>query len=174
MLRPLLIAAAVFPMLAACATWSASAKESSPAQTAALKAVCTKVMGLTHSPEESAGCVETLSDELSRENAYARDASADRDCVQQGVERSTPEFGRCVLDHRESAKQTGSVTAIDASSITTPEGFSGGYFSSSFPMRYRRGEYACAAIGLQPASGPFESCARDLDNNMWLIEHPPG
>jgi len=164
----LFLAAAVLPLLAACAT----AAEITPPQNAALEAVCTKVMGLTHSPAESVGCVESLSDALSRESAYSQTASAYRDCVQQGVARGTPDFGRCVLDDRDHAAP---VTAtIDAASITTPDGLSGGYFSSSFPMRYRRAEYACAAIGLQPGSGLFESCATDLDGNMWLIEHPPG
>jgi hypothetical protein len=164
----LLLAAAVLPLLAACAT----AAEMTPQHDAALGTVCTKVIGLTHSPAEFDGCVDSLSGALARQTAYAHTAGAYRDCARQGVAQNTPDFGRCVLDDR--ARAAPSAAAIDASSITTPDGFSGGYFSSSFRQRYARAEYACAAIGLQPGSGSFESCAHDLDSNMWLIEHPPG
>jgi hypothetical protein len=162
----LLLAAAALPFLAACAM----AAEMPPAQDAALGAVCTRVMGLTHSPAEFEGCKDSLSDAMARQTSYAGTAAAYRDCAQQGVARGTPDFDRCVLDDRAAAP----ATAIDASSVTTPNGFSGGYFSSSFSQRYARAEYACAAIGLQPGTGNFTSCAHNLDSNMWLIEHPPG
>jgi hypothetical protein len=164
----LLLAAAILPLLAACAT----ATEIAPPQKAALEATCSRVMGLSPGAEFS-GCVDTLSDALARETSYDRAAASYRACAQQGVARNTPDFGRCVLDNENNVTPTGTAQALNAAEVTTPAGFSGGYFSASFPMRFRRAQYACAAIGLQPASGPFESCASELDSNMWLIEHPP-
>jgi hypothetical protein len=167
----LLLAAAVLPFLAAC---GATAAEMAPPQKAALEATCSRVMGLRPGEAEFAGCVDTLSDSLARETSYDRAAAAYRACAQQGVAHGTPDFGRCVLDSEGTATPQDAAQTLNAAEVTAPANFTGGYFSASFPMRYRRAEYACATIGLQPSSGPFESCASDLDSNMWLIEHPPG
>lgn len=159
----------MFSGISACAV----ASESNPQRNAVLEATCSRVMGLSPGGAEFVGCVDTLSDALAREVGYARTASAYRACAQQGVARGTPEFGRCVLDSEDTATPQGAAAALDAAEVTTPAGFSGGYASGFFDMRHRRAEYACAAIALAPASGPFQSCVSDMDSNMFNIEHPP-
>jgi hypothetical protein len=162
----MLLALAAFPILASCAT----ATEISPSQSVALEAVCTKVMGISHRPDASAACVDTLGTELEREVGPARLVTARQVCSQTGISHASPEFGRCVLEHRDDNETP--IGPVDISAIRPPKGMSGGYFSSSFPMRIKRAEYACLAIGIEPTTPSFRICAQDLDGNMWLVEHP--
>jgi hypothetical protein len=100
-------------------------------------------------------------------------------CAQVGLTRETPEFSRCVLD-RENAQRNqgglppGAAANLNAAYITPADSRPEDYFQSSFKMRFRREQYACGQLGLEPGTGAFTSCAKNLDSEIFVVDHPNG
>ena len=178
MLRKLLVSAAIIPVLAACAIAPSAAHEMTPQQTAAVQATCTKVMRLRPGAEFEA-CVSSLSDSVASlvRADYANDAY--RACARAGLRHATPEFSRCVLDRENtqqdaSAMPGGAAARLNANYIMPADSSPEDYFESSFKMRYRRAQYACGDLGLEPDTAAFVSCAKNLDTEIFTVDHPNG
>lgn len=175
MFRKLLFVLVFAPALAACAVFPSGAQNVSPKQTAAIEATCNKVMRLPPGAEFGA-CVSSLSDSAAAlKNAESANRAYDA-CEQAGLKRETPEFSRCVLD-RENAQNgpnisTGPATKLDAAFIAPVDANQDSYFASSFSVRHRREQYACAQLGLEPNTGAFTSCVSNLDMEIFVVEHP--
>lgn len=179
MIRKLLVAAAVIPLLAACAEFEASAHEVTPQQTAAIEATCTKVMRLHKGQSEFEACVSSLSGSVAYHASADLAANAYRDCAQTGLKRETPDFSRCVLDHeniqRDSGQASfGAAARLNAAYVQPADNDPSDYFGTSRSTRRRREQYSCAELGLEPSTGPFISCVNNLDMDIFNIEHPPG
>lgn len=177
MFRKLLFAAAFAPALAACASGPSAAQNATLKQTAAIEATCTKVMRLPPGAEFGA-CVSSLSDSVAaRIDADYANRAYDA-CGQTGLKRETPEFSRCVLDRENAQKGTGappaSAATLDAALVTPVDSNQDSYFASSFNVRHRREQYACAQLGLEPDTGAFTSCVGNLDMEIFAVEHPNG
>ena len=178
MLRRLLFSAAFAPALAACASFPSTAHEVTPQQTAAIGATCTKIMRLRPGAEFEA-CVSSLSDSVGTlvRADYANNAY--RSCAQAGLKRETSEFSRCVLDHENSQRDAdglsaGAAARLNAAYITPADSNPEDYFEGSFKLRFRREQYACAQLGLEPNTAAFASCASRLDMDIFVVDHPNG
>ena len=179
MLRKLLFAAAIVPGLSACAAFQASAQETTPQQTAAVEATCSKIMRLHPWQQEFAACVSSLSDSMTYQVAADYAANAYRDCAPAGLKRETPDFSRCVLDHENAQRDAnglpaGAATRLSAAYITPADNSPDDYFATTNVMRHRREQYACAQLGLEPDSAPFATCVTNLDTEIFTTEHPNG
>ena len=178
MLRKLLFSAALVPALTACASFPSAAQEVTPQQTAAIQATCTKVMRLRPGAEFEA-CVSSLSDSVASLVSADYANNAYRDCAQAGLKRETPEFSRCVLDHENTQRDgaglpAGAAAKLNAAYITPADSNPDDYFESSFKMRHRREQYACAQLGLEPDTSAFVSCVGNLDTEIFVVDHPNG
>src|ERR1700748_258623 len=172
MLRKLLFSVALVPVLAACASLPSAAQEVTLQHTPAIQATCTKVMRLRPGSEFEA-CVSSLSDSVTSlvRADYANNAY--HACAQAGLKRETPEFSRCVLDHENSQKDAGGLPAgaaakLNAAYIAPADSNPDDYFESSFDMRHRREQYACAQLGLEPDTSAFVSCVGNLDMEIFV------
>jgi len=164
--------------VSACAAFQGDTQKAAPQQAAAINAVCAKIMRLEEGEAQFAGCVSSLSNSLAGEIQSDRTAAAYRVSMQTGLKQGTPEFSICALNHQNAeqasnASATGPVSHIDVANVKSTDNNPRDYASSSFALRHRREQYACAEIALEPASGPFESCVSDLDANLFNIDHPP-
>jgi hypothetical protein len=157
-------------VLLAAAAAPGFAEDTTQQQAAAVQAACSRVMRLSPGQAEFRGCIEILSDELAGEMRYARAEQADQSCIRDGLKRGTADFGRCVLDAEDGIRAQ--LPALDAAAVRPADESPASYYETSFALRHKREQYACAAIALEPSSGPFESCVTDLDSNLWNIAHP--
>jgi hypothetical protein len=99
-------------------------------------------------------------------------------CERAGLKRETSEFSRCVLDRENAQKDAGIAPGgagkLDAAFIAPVDSNQDSYFASSFNVRHRREQYACAQLGLEPDTGAFTSCVDNLDMEIFAVEHPNG
>jgi hypothetical protein len=175
----ILFVAASIPILASCAAFQSDAKEVVPQQTAAIEATCTKVMRLHKWQAQFEACVSSLSGATASVVKSDCVNNAYRSCAQTGLKRETPEFSRCVLDSENIQRDagslpTGAAAELNAAYITSADSNPEDYLESTFKMRHRREQYACAQLGLEPDTGAFVSCVNNLDMEIFLVDHPNG
>jgi hypothetical protein len=119
------------------------------------------------------GCVVSLSDSLERVTDIEVTQQADEDCRAKGYKSGSPELALCVLrsvnSHPDSPSQASEATAMPVSEKLTP---AGSFFRSAPHETARREQVACAALGLEPAHGAFESCVKGLDDTFDAIDNP--
>jgi hypothetical protein len=173
LLRACCLAAILAPALAACAS---AGPATTPRQTAAINAMCDKVMKLWPGAEFEA-CASSLSDTLaSMEEADYTNVSR-RACLQAGIAGGTPQFSRCILDRQSAEKSsgvlpTGIASKLDAAMIKPVDSDRDYYMDSSIPVRRRRERYACAELGLNTDTGAFEACTDELETQIYFVDHP--
>jgi len=136
-------------------------------------------MRLEKGRAEFEACVSSLSDSLAYQVSADYANNAYRDCAEAGLKRQSAAFSRCVLDRENAQKDRGALPAgaaarLDAAFVTAADASPDDYFQSSFKMRNRREEYACAQLGLEPQSGAFLSCVSKLDMDIFTVDHPNG
>jgi hypothetical protein len=121
------------------------------------------------------GCVLSLSDTLNGV-AHARSADAARqNCQAQGLKPDSPELALCMLRslRQPSTQASGQVDAQFATPVSAQvPHVSKSFYSSSPRETAGREQVACAALGLEPATGTFTGCVRDLDGTLYAIDHP--
>jgi hypothetical protein len=194
-LKYLLVAAASCAM----ASWSMAGYAATPpynpdglgaAQFARVADICQTVMGLHPSEPLSGGvwhndrldywtshyrgCVISLSDSLQRVSDAQVAQQADEDCRAKGFKSDSPDLALCVLrsvnSHPGPATTQGSTpAATPVSETVTP---AGSFFYASAHETVRREQVACAALGLEPSHGAFESCVKGLDDTFDAIDNP--
>lgn len=178
MLRSVHLVAVVSLLLSACSGIPAS-ELISPAQTAALKATCTKVMRLQEGEAQFDGCLSELSDTAANLIENARATQASRSCETRSLKPKTPDFARCVLDQENIEKAaglpgTGDVLRLNAADIKPADKIRDSYYTASFDVRHRREQFACAVLGLEPDTDLFITCVNNLDMELFAIGHPLG
>ncbi len=182
--------------VAACASTQAAYNPDhlGPDQLAQVSTICEKVMGLSPSERLSGGywmgndrldyytsyyrgCVLSLSDSLQSVSDAQRARQAHESCRAKGLKPDSPDLALCVLqdvnrqpDINTPATQSDSGTR-QASTDNLPA--ASGSLTYAFPHEVnRREELACAALGLEPSHGGFESCVRGLKDTFYAIDHP--
>ena len=163
MVRKLLTAALLAPLMVACAPFAASSAPAlSAEQVSLVQATCDRVMGLAHSGVYRDECRDSLSQSLARKNAAEGMAGAYGDCSRQGLSEGSAAFSTCMLD-RQSRPRTAAVQpaslAYDADTAENAKG----YFDVNNTVHWRREQYACAQLGLTPGTGAFGQCVVSLD-----------
>jgi hypothetical protein len=124
------------------------------------------------------GCVFSLSSSLARIDAQQAAHQAEQQCRSEGLEPGSPELAVCVL---QSTRRTPNPTAASATAagagppdrgLAAVKTASGSFYSASTRELSRREELACAELGLEPSSGAFESCVRNLKATFFAIDNP--
>ncbi len=120
------------------------------------------------------GCVFSLSNSLASVNSQQAASQAEQACRAKGLEPGSPDLAVCVLRSAESAPNSAATSAAAASSPPdrglTPT--AGSFFRASTRQLSQREQLACAELGLEPASGPFESCVSNLKATFFAIDNP--
>lgn len=170
---------AVVPLLLSACTGIPASEIISPAQTAALRATCTKVMRLQEGQAQFDGCVSELSDTAADLIENARATYAYRACEAKSLKPNTSDFARCVLD-QENIERVASIPAaedvlkLSTADIKPADNIHDSYYTASFDVRRRREQFACAVLGLEPDTDPFITCVNNLDMELFAIGHPLG
>jgi hypothetical protein len=163
MVRKILTAALLAPLVVACAPFSASSAPSlTPEQTSLVQATCDRVMGLAHSGVYRDECRESLSQSLARKVEAEAMAGAYVDCNRQGLSEGSAAFSACMLDRQSQPRAVAVQTASLVYDMNAPENAKG-YFDVNNTVHWRREQYSCAQLGLTPGTGAFGQCVASLD-----------
>jgi len=171
MVRKLLTAALLAPLMVACAPFAASSAPAlTPKQASLVQATCDRVMGLARSGIYRDECRDSLSQSLARKVEAEGIAASYEDCSRQGLKEGGSAFSSCMLD-----RQSRPVTAVTRNvsltyDVSAPENTKG-YFDVSNTVHWRREQYSCAQLGLTPGTGAFGQCVASLDAAMLPSEN---
>ena len=165
-MHKLLAAAALVPLLMAPLSASAAPPLSpeqraiDPGQRELVAATCDRVMGLSSGGIYRQECMDSLARSVARKAESARIAGSYVACRGQGLNEGTAAFSTCMLDDRGAAVSVQPVKlAYDSD---TPEN-ARSYFDVTNSVHWRRGQYACAQIGLTPGTAAFAECTAGLE-----------
>ena len=189
----LLAAAGTGVSVCACAATTAYNPDAlGAAQLARVEDVCQNIMGLSSSEPLTSGywiggerldfwtshyrgCVLSLSDSLGGLAHTLAVSRARQDCQARGLKEGSPELALCILGalseiSPKASEQVDvrSVTPLDAQVPRAGKSF----YSSSPRETVAHEQVACAALGLEPGTGAFTSCVRELDGTLYAIDHP--
>ncbi len=176
-IRSLSILPSVFFLaLTGCASMSAPITNA-PRETAAITAVCTKIMHLSKSEAGFESCRDSLADSLASSLEGERTFLDHQACVHQGLKPDSPELATCVLD-RSNAQRAGDgySTVADLQQIdrvASTDTSQASYYGVAPRENYRREQYSCAQLGFAPGSAQFSQCVGDLDAAMFAATHSP-
>ncbi len=127
-----------------------------PGRDGAVGRICAGTLGLDPGEKHYDACVQSLSGSLANLQAGRSMAAARRICVARGLAPGAADFDECELSTAHAAPTT---VAIDD---RPAPGGGRSYFTTSRAEAWRRGEFACARLGFDPAGAAFQSCAADL------------
>jgi hypothetical protein len=171
MVRKLLTAALLAPLMVACAPFAASsAPLLTPQQVSLVQATCDRVMGLAHSGIYRDECRDSLSQSLARKNEAEGMAGAYGDCSRQGLSEGSAAFSACMLDRQSRPRTASAQSASLAYDVSTGQNAKG-YFDVNNTVHWRREQYSCAQLGLTPGTGAFGQCVTSLDAAMLPSEN---
>ena len=115
-------------------------------------------------------CVESLSGSLRGVDYGLAIQDARRGCLDQGLSPGSPALAECTLRASETTPvRLGGQQAIDGQATAGP---SKSYFAMSPREAFHRAQYACASLGLNPASEAFASCVANLRANLFSADNP--
>lgn len=165
MLRPLIAAAAMMPLLMGCAALAQAQDRDgrTPEEMALVNATCTKVMGLRKGEEFYLDCRDSLSHSLARRDAAYEMAANDAACRRLGLSPGSAALATCVLDHQPTAANAPLLQPVALSEAIQP---GRSYYSVMPDVQTARRRHACAQLGLMPSSGLFGECVGDLDHAL--------
>ena len=166
--------------LAGCATAAASDQPSAGnTATARVAEICQKVMGL--SPRERLrggnwlgndkldywtsyyrGCLISLSDSLQTVSDNQVVQQAEERCRARDLLPGSADLALCVLQTANAHPQPAASQTTDSgrTSVSAAAAAPGSFYFASPSVSARREQLACAALGLSPAQGEFESCVQ--------------
>ncbi len=153
--------------------------------------ICENVMGLSPKEPLSGGtwlgeprldyytshyraCVVTLSDSLQSVADAQLTKQADVDCRAKGFASGSSDLALCVLQSVSSRPNPVRVSQSDAAPSLGGNlpAARGSFFYASPHEAVRRVQVACAALGLEPSEGAFESCVSKMDHALYAIDNP--
>lgn len=163
-------------------------------QAARVAAICQNVMGLKPSEpltwgihsgvpnldtwtSHYRGCVFSLSNSLASVDSAQAASQAEQECRAKGLESGSPELAVCALQTTQRAPNPATSAPVAASAppgrgLTGVSVASGSFYSASTRELSQREELACAELGLEPASGPFDRCVENLKATLFAIDNP--
>jgi len=165
MLRPVIAATAILPLLLGCAAFAQpeDLNTRSPQELSLIANTCSSVMGLHRGESYYAECQDSLAHSLARRDAAYAMSAADTACSAQGLKPGTSALATCMLDHRTA----GAAPALQPVALTTDAVEPGrSYYSVTPSVQFQRKRYACAQIGLMPGSGLFGECVASLEGAL--------
>jgi hypothetical protein len=169
MVRKILTATLLAPLMVACAPFAASSAPSlTPEQASLVQATCDRVMGLAHSGIYRDECRDSLSQSLARKVEAEAMAGAYGDCRHQGLSEGSAVFSACMLDRQSQPRAVAMQTTSLAYDTNAPENAKG-FFDVNNTVHWRREQYSCAQLGLTPGTGAFGQCVASLDAAMLPI-----
>ncbi len=121
------------------------------------------------------GCISSLSDSLASVDSAQAASQAQQACRAKGLEPGSPDLAVCILQSTESTPSPAAASAAAAGSAPPDRGLtpvSGSFYRASNRALSQREELACAELGLEPATGPFASCVRNLKATFFAIDNP--
>lgn len=134
--------------------------------------VCQSVLRVRPGEEHYVSCVESLSGAV-RNLGQGQSLSRARDmCLQRGLAPDTPELAECTLRTSQAVGDAGPRYQQRHVWGAEPPGATKSYFSASPQEVYRREQLSCAHLGLDPASGGFNSCVADLQASLFAADNP--
>lgn len=165
MLRPLLIAAAVVPVLMGCAAFAQTQDfgNRSPAEVALINATCHRVMGLRDGEEFYQDCQDSLAHMMARRDAAYAMAAGESTCLAQGLKPGSAALATCTLDRRSGAAGAPALQPVALSQSIEP---GRSYYSVRAEVQIERQRHACAQLGLMPGSGLFGECVANLQGSL--------
>jgi hypothetical protein len=167
-LRKISVFAIVFLVLAACASYPASATVLSPDQTSLVDATCTRIMGLRKGEYYYAMCQESLTRSLAaRTEGEARARSYD-DCRRQGYAEDSAALSVCVLEKQDAAPARLASANVSAQLVLPHDDPDAGesYYNVTPSAHWKREQYSCAQLGFVPGSSVFANCVARLDADL--------
>lgn len=166
MLRTLVAAAAIMPLLMGCAVFAQAQDlgNRSPDETALINTTCTKVMGLHSGESYYADCQDSLAHSLARRDAAYAMSAADDSCSRQGLKPGSSAFATCMLDRQPAKAAMPTLQPVAFASDVTRPGVS--YYSVTPSVQFQRKRYACAQLGLTPEGGLFGECVASLQGAL--------
>jgi hypothetical protein len=163
MVRKIVTAALIAPLMIACAPFAASSAATlMPDEVSLVQATCDRVMGLAHSGIYRDDCRDSLSQSLARKIAAEGMAGVYNDCSGQGLTEGTPAFSACMLDRQPRPRASMTQAVNLAYDMNAPENAKG-YFDVDNAVHWRREQYSCAQLGLTPGTGAFGQCVASLE-----------
>jgi hypothetical protein len=149
----------------------------SPEQLALVKATCTNIIGV-RTYGEMRGCVSSLSDALAAKTEARIDVMSDSDCAGRGLARGTAEYSVCVLERQRANAAEYARSAPAAANSQAPvklaygeKGQADDHSDWTSDARYRREEYACAQLGLDPTDQAFAECVAGLEISLYNADN---
>lgn len=145
-----------------------------PDQMNLVRMTCESVMRIRNGVDMEA-CMRSLADTMAARSEGEIVWRADADCARQGLPRGTAAFSMCVLDRQRaySANPQRVASATPPRLVYDPQRDGAeGYYNASFDTKRRREQYACAQLGITPASSAFGQCVADLDASLFNADHP--
>jgi hypothetical protein len=165
MLRPILTAFVVMPVLMGCAiiAQAQDLQNRSPDELALINNTCTTVMGLRKGETYWADCQDSLSHSVARRDAVYAMAASDEICSRQGLKPGSAAFATCMLDNKPAASPP-SLHPVAFTSEAIQPGKS--YYDLTPSAQFQRKRYACAQLGLTPGGGLFGECVSSLEGAL--------
>lgn len=130
--------------------------------------ICRNVLGLERGEAQFAACAESLAASaagLGEDRALGR---ARAQCLTQGLAPESAAFNVCELNGASVERGAGRSAA---QANVAPRAASS-YFYASPGQVHRREQFACAALGLDPAGGGFDGCVASLHAAMFEADNP--
>ena len=113
-------------------------------------------------------CQESLGNSLSGKLAAEGNARGWSDCRNQHLVPGSADFASCMLERDASPAASARATATPArlvyprDELQTPKN----YYDVTNAVHWKREQYSCAQLGLEPGSSGFAHCVASLDAAM--------
>jgi hypothetical protein len=169
MLGKFVTAAAVIPMVIACAPFAqAAAQTLSKEQLAFVGQTCSQVLGLEPGQAYFDSCRQALAHALETKIQEQALDWAYQSCRQQGLAPKSAALSTCVIDGQKNAPAAAERPLRIAYSASQPKAAKS-FYQMAPSQRFNRERDACAQLGLEPESTSFAQCM-DLFQGAFLTD----
>jgi hypothetical protein len=164
-----LTAAAVIPLVVACAPFAQAATRTlSQEQLAFVGQTCNQLLGLKPGETYFDGCRQTLASTLEAKIQDQALAWAYQSCSQQGLAPKNAAQSACVFDRQKSAPAAVLKPLRISNSANGMGKPTKSFYEMSPSQRFDQERYACAQLGFEPESASFGQCMTGLQGTFLL------
>ena len=164
-MRKIVFLAIVIPLMGSCASYGMESPALAPAQISLIDSTCGEIMGLHRGEYYYQMCQESLGNSLSGKLAAEDTARGWTDCRNARLAPGSADFAACVLQHQTSPSVSADPTPTAARLVYPRDQLQSdkSYYRVTNAMHWKREQYSCAQLGLEPGSGGFAHCVASLD-----------
>ena len=164
--------AIVIPLIGSCASYGMDAPTLAPTQLSMIDSTCNEIMGLHRGEYYYQMCQESLGNSLTGKLAAEGTARGWTDCRNEHLAPGSADFAACVLQRQTSPSTSESLTPTAAKLVYPRDELqsSKSYYRVTNAIHWKREQYSCAQLGLEPGSNAFAQCVASLDASLL----PPG